>query len=155
VKHEERKHVWIDPFQTSLVWRITGYLLMFLVVLMNFLFAWKVATEGFHNPVEQFLDMVRQYLPVVLCLLVLVPIMAWDAIRFSHRLLGPMVRFRQTLKSITAGEPVRPIKLREGDYLLDVRDLFNEMLDALQRRGVNVLKPDIPVEDKNEIKKLA
>ena len=73
--------------------------------------------------------------------------MAWDAIRFSHRLVGPLVRFRRTMQEVTRGEPVRPIKLREGDHLLDLRDDFNEMLDSLQRRGLPVLKPNDPATD--------
>jgi nitrogen fixation/metabolism regulation signal transduction histidine kinase len=91
--------------------------------------------------------MLRDYLPVGVCLLLLVPVIAWDAIRFTHRLVGPMVRFRNTMQTIAEGETVRPIRLREGDYLTDLRDDFNHMLESLQRRGVPVLKPAVPVED--------
>src|SRR5581483_6824108 len=87
------------------------------------------------------------YLPAIFCLVLLVPVMAWDAIRFTHRLVGPLVRFRHTMKELTRGETVRPIKLREGDYLLDLRDDFNEMLESLQRRGVAVLNPHDPEAD--------
>jgi hypothetical protein len=145
--HEQRKRVWVDHFQTQLAWRIGLYLALFLAVLINFLFVWKLLSEGVHNPVEQLLSMLRDYLPVGICLLALVPVMAWDAIRFSHRLLGPVVRFRQTVQSIARGEAVRPIKLREGDYLTEFRDEFNQMLIALQRQGASVLKPDVPAPD--------
>jgi hypothetical protein len=147
MKQEERKKVWVDPFQTRLTVRIALYLVLFLVVLVNFLFVWRLATQGMDNPGEKFVGMLRDYLPVGICLLVLVPVMAWDAIRFSHRLVGPMVRFRRTMQSVAQGEPVRPVKLREGDYLTDLRDDFNQMLEALQRRGVPVLKPAVPAED--------
>jgi methyl-accepting chemotaxis protein len=145
--HEERKRVWVDHFQTRLMWRIIGYLGLFLVVLVNFLFAWKLMLEGVHDPLGQWLEMFRDYLPVAVCLLLLVPAMAWDAIRFSHRLLGPMVRFRRTMQSIARGELVPPIKLRQGDHLTELRDDFNIMLDALQRRGVPILKPTVTAEE--------
>jgi methyl-accepting chemotaxis protein len=148
MEREERKHVWIDSFQTRLSLRIGAYLVLFLVVLINFLFAWRLWQEGPGNPWEQFVRMLRDYLPVGICLLLLVPVMAWDAIRFSHRLVGPMVRFRRTVQDIARGETVRPIRLREGDYLGDFRDDFNAMLEALQRRGASVLKPANP--DANE-----
>jgi hypothetical protein len=147
MRQEERKKVWVDPFQTRLTLRIAVYLVLFLVVLVNFLFVWRLATQGMDNPGEKFVGMLRDYLPVGICLLVLVPVMAWDAIRFSHRLVGPMVRFRRTMQSVAQGEPVRPVKLREGDYLTDLRDDFNQMLEALQRRGVPVLKPAVGAED--------
>lgn len=95
--------------------------------------------------------MLGNYLPVVICLTLLVGVVIWDAIRFSHRLVGPLVRFRRTLQEMARGELVRPIKLRESDYLLELRDDFNAMLEALQRRGVPVLKPNDPkAEDSNQ-----
>lgn len=149
--HDERKRIWIDQFQTKLTLRIAGYLVLFLVVLINFLFAWRLWQEGPGNPAEQFVRMLYDYLPVGICLVILVPVVAWDAIRFSHRLVGPLVRFRRTMQEVARGELVRPIKLREGDYLLDLRDDFNEMLEALQRRGVATLKPSDPAaEDKGQ-----
>jgi hypothetical protein len=152
---EERKKVWVDPFQTKLSMRIGGYLVVFFVVFCNFLFAWKMIEEGPLDPLQQFLDTLRSNLPVIICLLVLVPVMAWDTIRFSHRLVGPLVRFRKTMQAMADGEAVRPIKLREGDYLLDMRDDFNKMLEQLQKQGVNVLKPADPAKEKDAQKKTA
>jgi hypothetical protein len=152
---EERKKVWVDPFQTKLSMRIGGYLVVFLVVFCNCLFAWKMIEEGPLDPWQQFLDTLRTHLPVFICLLVLVPVMAWDSIRFSHKLVGPLVRFRKTLQEMTDGEPVRPIKLRDGDYLTELRDDFNKMLEELQKRGVPVLKPADPNQQPEAQKKPA
>jgi uncharacterized membrane protein len=138
---EERKKVWVDPFQTRLSLRIAGYLAVFFIVFGNFLFAWKMFEEGPTDPAQQFVETIRSNVPVFICLLILVPVMAWDTIRFSHRLVGPIVRFRQTMQAITEKEAVCPIKLREADYLTEMRDDFNEMLEALQKQGVNVLMP--------------
>lgn len=152
---EERKKVWVDPFQTKLSLRIGGYLVVFFVVFCNCLFAWKMIEEGPINPWQQFLETMKVYLPVFICLLILVPIMAWDTIHFSHKLVGPLVRFRKTLQDMADGEPVRPIKLREGDYLLELRDDFNQMLEELQKRGVPVLKPADPSQTQDTPKKTA
>jgi hypothetical protein len=147
MSHEDRKQVWVDRFQTRLALRIGAYLVVFLVVLVNFLFTWKLLHEGVSNPLVQLGQMLRAYLPVGVCLFILVPVLAWDAVSFTHRLVGPMVRFRRAMQSIARGEAVAPIKLRPGDYLNDLRDDFNQMLEALQRRGVPVLKPDVPAEE--------
>jgi hypothetical protein len=53
---------------------------------------------------------------------------------------------------VTAGEPVRLIKLRQGDFLLEMKDDFNGMLEALQRQGVPVLKPADPAQEDKENK---
>ena len=61
----------------------------------------------------------------------------------------PIHRFRQTLQSVTAGQPVRLLKLRDGDFLEEMKDDFNAMLEALQRQGVPALKPT-EANDKDE-----
>lgn len=152
---EERKKVWVDRFQTQLTLRIAGYLVVFFIVFCNFLFAWKMLDEGPTDPWRQFVETIRANTPTFICLLVLVPVMAWDTIRFSHRMVGPLVRFRRTLHDMAEGEPVRPVKLREGDYLTDLRDEFNRMLEELQKRGVPVLKPADPASEADAQKKTA
>src|SRR5438105_3328725 len=147
VMSDERKKVWIDHFQTKLTIRIFGYLGLFFIVLFNLLFSWKMWSEGPSDPAVQLVDTLWTYAPVFICLLILVPIMAWDTIRFSHRMVGPLVRFRKTMAAIADGEAVRPIKLREGDYLTELRDDFNRMLEQLQKQGVPVLKPADPGND--------
>jgi methyl-accepting chemotaxis protein len=153
--NEERKDIWIDPFQTRLMMRIAAYLVVFFVVFLNCLFAWKMIEEGPVDPARQFFEMAHNYLPVFICLLVLIPVMAWDTIRFSHRLVGPLVRFRKTMRAIAGGEAVRPIKLRDGDYLTELRDDFNKMLQELQRRGIEVIKPGDPAEEQDAKKRTA
>ncbi len=152
---EERKKVWVDPFQTRLTLRIAGYLVVFFVVFSNFLFAWKLWDEGPVDPWAQLVDTLRTNLPVFVLLLVLVPVMAWDTVRFSHRLVGPLVRFRTAMQELAAGEAVRPIKLRDGDYLTEMRDEFNQMLEELQKRGMPVLKPADPAQEEDNAKKSA
>jgi hypothetical protein len=148
--HEERTRIWIDPFQTRLALRIGAYLALLPIVLMNLLFAWRLATEGVVDLPAQLLGVVRDYLPVGVCLLIVIPVMAWDAIRFSHRLVGPVVRFRQAFQAIAQGEAVRPVKLRGDDYLNELRMDFNRRLEALQRKGVPVLRPDVSGSDDEE-----
>lgn len=152
---EERKKVWIDPFQTKLTLRIAGYLVVFFVVFTNFLFAWKMWDEGPTAPWAQFVDTLRSNLPVFVLLFILVPVMAWDSVRFSHRLVGPLVRFRRALQEVAAGHAIRPIKLRDGDYPTELRDDFNSMLEELQKRGVPVLKPVDPAEEQEKRTKSA
>jgi hypothetical protein len=144
---EERKKIWVDSFQTKLFIRIGVYWLIYQVALLNFLFVWRLLKEGTGDPLEQYVRFLQEFYPALICFVLVVPILAWDAVRFAHRLIGPIWRFRKTMQEVAAGQPVRPIKLRDGDFLLEMRDDFNGMLDALQRQGVPVLKPADPVQE--------
>jgi hypothetical protein len=139
---EDRKKVWIDTFQTRLFVRIGIYLVIYLFCLGNLLFIWKLLEEGPGNPLTQYAEVMVDNAPALICLCMLMPLMAYDAIRFSHRLVGPLVRFRRAMEAISAGQAIRPIKLREGDFLNELRDDFNKMLEALQKQGVPVLLPN-------------
>jgi len=144
--HNDRKRIWIDRFQTELTMRIVAYLVLFLFVFLNFLFAGRLLYEGPKNLVAQFFAMLYDYGAVIICLVFLAPFLVWDAVRFAHRLVGPLTRFRATMSSIAEGDPVNLVKLREGDYLTEFRDEFNTMLESLERRGVAILKPLNPTE---------
>lgn len=143
---EERKKIWIHEFQTRLLMRIGLYWLLFFITLMNLLFVWRLLNEGPGDLLEQYVRFLADTAPALICLAVLMPVLAWDAVKFSHRLLGPLYRFRKTVQSIADGESVRPIKLRKADYLGEFRDDFNRMLESLQKQGVSVLKPNDPTE---------
>lgn len=56
------------------------------------------------------------------------PIMLWDTLRVTHRIAGPIVRFKDVLKRLSRGEHVEKVQLREKDLMDDLRDAFNEFL---------------------------
>jgi nitrogen fixation/metabolism regulation signal transduction histidine kinase len=64
----------------------------------------------------------------------------YDAMKFAHRVVGPVYRLRKAVQAIAAGEAVEMVTLRKGDYLQDVKDDFNEMLKVLEERGAIVVK---------------
>jgi nitrogen fixation/metabolism regulation signal transduction histidine kinase len=64
----------------------------------------------------------------------------YDAVHLTHRVVGPLYRFRQVIRAVTSGEEVALIQLRKRDYLGEMKDEFNEMLKALEQRGAVVLK---------------
>jgi methyl-accepting chemotaxis protein len=138
---EERTKVWIDNFQTKLFVRMGWYWLIYQVSLWNLVFVWRLLQEGPGNLLEQYGRFWLDNAPALVGCLALLPILAWDAVKFAHRVVGPIYRFRQTMRAVAAGEAVRPIKLRQGDFLIEMQDDFNTMLEKLQRQGVPVLAP--------------
>src|SRR5262249_10313332 len=116
---EDRKKIWIDSFQTKIALRMGAYFVASVVVVFNLLFAWELLIHGPADQAQTFVDTLKAHLPMFICLFVLMPVMAWDMVMMTHRMEGPIVRFRHTINAIANGEPVRPIKLRKDDYLTE------------------------------------
>ena len=136
---QKRKKIWIDRFQTTLALRIAFYCVLYQTV------TWFSVTfeHRIHSKVTSMLGPAGG---AYLSALMLAPVIALilmsvrEAVKTSHRVIGPLYRFRKAILAIAAGEEVEPIRLRDGDYLREMRDDFNEMLMALERRGAVVLK---------------
>ena len=79
-------------------------------------------------------------LPLLICFVVLIPFVIWDALRFAHRLIGPLVPIQRAIQAVTEEEKVHPIVLRKDDYLQELKTDLNLLLESLQRRGLEVLE---------------
>ena len=58
---------------------------------------------------------------------------------FSHKLAGPIYRFKLELQRIVDGKDYRKVSLRDGDDFQDVADSLNRALDEVSQRE-NVLR---------------
>jgi hypothetical protein len=147
VPHEEkavsnqRKKIWIDRFQTRLFLRIAFHFILYqvgvwaLVAIVGTLYRLTGRVLGPESAAGSF-ALLSAILAITAGLFI------YDAIKFSHRLVGPLYRVRQTIKAVIAGEEVPLVRFRQGDFLEDLRDDLNEMLKALEQRGAVTLKPD-------------
>lgn len=136
---QKRKKIWIDRFQTYLTLRIVCFFAVFQVAvwlvvrierdILNSLE--KIFGQGAITVWFFFLGGIIAFMGLVF---------TYDAMRFSHRLVGPLYRFRKTIQAIAAGEQVDLVTLRKGDFLQDMKDDFNEMLKALEQRGAAIVK---------------
>jgi hypothetical protein len=139
---EERKKVWVDEFQTKLLWRTFGYWAVYTVALWNLLFVWWLLQQDAGNPIEQLLEFSGQFYPALIAFVVAFPVLAYDALKFSHRLVGPLYRFRKAMQSVAAGEPIQ---------LLDLRLLFighsRESAVSVQSFPLHAGPPVVPLQD--------
>lgn len=152
---ESRSRLWVDPYQSKLFLRVVLYWIFYQFTLWNFLFAWRLMEEGKPDLWNQYRQFCLDYYPILLCFLLLVPVFAWDAVKFSHRLVGPLQRFRKTMRDAAVGKPVRHVKMREGDYLIELQNDFNALLTALSRRGAVTLEEPNPSPDAAEARERA
>lgn len=75
---------------------------------------------------------VRENSSLWVCSFAILPIVLWDLLKFSHRVVGPLVRFQRVLENLTAGEKVADVRLRQGDLLSDLETAFNQYLASLR-----------------------
>ena len=136
---DRRNRTLVHRFQYKLLGRLLVYGVIYQASLWNFLFFWRLIQEGKGNLAEQYSRFFHDYYPMVFCFLLLVPLFVWDVIRFTHRVVGPIVRFRKLMRDITNGQPVRLVQLRAGDQLMEMQDDFNAMLLVLNEQGAVAL----------------
>ncbi|PKK91468.1 MAG: hypothetical protein CVV64_06855 [Candidatus Wallbacteria bacterium HGW-Wallbacteria-1] len=63
---------------------------------------------------------------------VLTLFIAIASIFVSHKVAGPVYRFEQSVKAIAEGDLTLRIKLRKGDEMMELADMFNHMTTTLE-----------------------
>ncbi len=60
-----------------------------------------------------------------------VAFIVWLGLAASHKVAGPLHRLRQVMKVVARGDRSARLRLRRGDQLTEVAEVFNEMMDSL------------------------
>lgn len=117
-------------------WAIYNFALIFAMVGQNLMRVIPDVLDGsrtysFSQFMTEFTDSQG---PMLMAISVLCPVLIWDMMRYSHRIAGPLYRFRKALTDHIEGEPLQKIKLRDGDMLFDFQDTWNEFVQYRQMR---------------------
>ena len=88
-----------------------------------------------HAVANQFLSLHSRIWPAVLILFVL---LSAHSVFVSHRIAGPLYRFRKVMKSVASGDLSIRFTLRKKDYLVKEANLFAEMIAALRHKVGNL-----------------
>jgi two-component system sensor histidine kinase ResE len=64
----------------------------------------------------------------------------WYGVRLSHRIAGPMVQIKRVLERAAKGEYKSRIQLRSNDYLHEIGDELNRLLEELESQKKKPLK---------------
>ena len=75
---------------------------------------------------------INEHFSMWICAIAILPIVLWDLLNFSHRVVGPLVPFQRAIESLTAGEQVAEVRLRQGDLLSNLQTSFNQYLTSLR-----------------------
>lgn len=71
----------------------------------------------------------------LLTLALLVPVVLLFGRSMTHRLAGPLYRFRVFLGTVADGSETEPCRIRKGDMFVDICDLINETTAPARARN--------------------
>ena len=133
----KRKHVIAKGFQArfvvvQLLW-VTGALVVFAATLLGpLIYTLLTAGPSVATAVaDQFLLLHSTLWPVLAALLAM---LAAVFVYMSHRVAGPLYRFRMAYKDIGDGRLDITVKTRPTDYLKEEEDALNAMIGGLRER---------------------
>jgi len=140
----KRRQILVDRFQYQLVLINLLYILAILLIFSAALFVPLIIQLESSTPLSeqevvasQFLSLHARVWPALLIAFLLLAI---HSIFVSHRIAGPLIRFRNTFKAVAAGDLSMRVTIRKHDYLGHDADILNEMIAGLRTRITDIEK---------------
>ena len=140
-KLHPRKRLFVNrEIQGRLLARTALYWMLYHGVLWMAMFLYRYAEHRgavqAGAPLRPFADLygqfVNEHYSMWVCAVAILPIVLWDLLKFSHRVVGPLVPFQRAIESLTAGEKVAEVRFRHGDLLSNLQTTFNQYLTSLR-----------------------
>ena len=151
----QRKKYFVDsPVQGALLMQAAMYWLFGSMTFLLVVLIYRVTPSWFAGHRIDLNELWYHLAPLVVSSVLLFPIVMFRAVRFSHRFVGPMVRFRQVLGLLSEGKPAPQIRLRDHDFWSDVADKFNRvslMFDKLRTSQGGDVTSDVETKSDEEI----
>jgi hypothetical protein len=163
-KKPARKKIFVSGMiQGRMLGRLATYWVIYHLVLFHSMFLyhymqyWGETLAGAQS--EPFLELygsfASNHYSIIICAVAVFPIIFWDMMSLTHRVAGPLVRFRTAMNQLAQGETVEKIKLRDGHLLIEFQDAFNAYLDTLEsskgESGKNSLADNATRPDADEL----
>ena len=141
----KRRQILVDRFQYRLVLINLLYFLTILLIFSAALFLPLIIQLESSTPLSeqeavaiQFLALHARVWPALLLAFLLLAI---HSIIVSHRIAGPLLRFRNTFRVIGTGDLSVRVTIRKHDYLGNEADILNEMIAGLRTKIKDIEKP--------------
>lgn len=128
-----RRSLIINPMmQKRVMLAVTIFPGMALAIMMSFVcyFCYSVYEQAIYLNV-QFDYLIPLFLSIPGFVVLTALVMLMNALFTSHRIAGPAYRISSSIKQLREGDVGFTVKLRPDDYLMDVADELNLLLDSL------------------------
>lgn len=129
---KKRKRWFVEPrVQGAFVLRAVVYWLSCMFCLMSLTSIWNTITLqadffGFHLP-----GGLPAWVVPPLASLLFLPMVIYDMVRLSNRLVGPILRLRAAMRGVAQGRPAAAMSFRDGDFWRDFAGEFNSVADRI------------------------
>ncbi len=137
-----RRRILIDRLQFRLLGLNICYLIAVIFVFLAAIFSPVILDLYSDGPPEdsiraadEFLSLHKRVWPAVPVALLLVSV---HSILISHRIAGPLYRFRAIFRSVQQGDLTAYTHTRRGDYLQNEAVALREMIEGLSQRIASV-----------------
>jgi len=150
-----RKNYFIKKrFQLSFLYRFVILLLLEAVFIAGLLMyiSSDTLTTGYHDSILTIENTPNFFLvPTILIILIVglgIGIAGMIVFIFlSHRIAGPLYRFEQDLKEVSAGDLTKRINLRKTDQLMEIKESINMLIGLLDERIRRIKKHLLELEE--------
>jgi methyl-accepting chemotaxis protein len=139
VRPYRRRRFLIDKFQYRILFLHLVYFLALILIFSAAVFlplimqleSGALSFAERHAVAAQFLSLHARLWPAVVILFVL---LSAHSVFVSHRIAGPLFRFRKVLRAVASGDLSVRLTLRKKDYLVKEAELVEEMIVALRNK---------------------
>ena len=131
-----RKKLLVDrQVQYAFLLRAVGYWLMCVLTVLLLLTFTNMLAEPARMFMPEADGLWLRLGPTVICAILFLPVVVYDFLRVSNRLVGPVFRLRKAMRALAAGEHVDPIRFRDGDFWREFADEFNAVARRMHASG--------------------
>ncbi|MBX7169161.1 MAG: hypothetical protein K1X74_22690 [Pirellulales bacterium] len=131
--NRSRQKLFVDPrVQGALMLRTVTYWFCCLLTITTLVLCWRIMFGSARVFYKHFDEMWFQLGPALVASLFVLPLVLIDVLRLSNRFVGPIVRFRQALRTLAQGGQIEPLHFREGDFWHELSEELNALNARLQ-----------------------
>ena len=131
--NERRRRHYVDAkVQGALLRYLMSYWILGLATYVTVILVYRIAPFWLVGSDQPLAVIWRDLCPLIIVSVAISPIVLISVIRFSHRFVGPVLRFRRAIKQLANGETPARIELRRQDYWRDMADDINQVSVLLE-----------------------
>lgn len=139
--------------QGNLMWRFIMYWIVYNIALVVTMagdqLIWRLPDMVTGNSSFNFGEFLATFgsanRPLFLAMAIFCPLLLWDMMRYTHRIAGPMYRFRKAMEEHINGAPLASVQLRDGDLMKEYQDTFNRFVAYIELEKTQAAKSGLRV----------
>lgn len=81
----------------------------------------------------EIFDFFSRHKPMLIVMALLLPVIMWDMLKTTHRVAGPVFKFKSELRRFIDTGKFQSVHLRNDDFLIDFQDTWNEAIERANR----------------------